>query len=363
MNPTIHRISTSIPEHCYEQETLRDTMKEIVAKNERDERVIHQIYARSGIKQRHSVLSDFSLTDERRLFFNGHGPSPGTGNRNDVYIRESKRLYLETGKKLLAGSFDAKDITHLITISCTGFYAPGPDYHLIRELGLSPAIERYHLGFMGCYAAIPGLKMARQICLSDPDANVMVISTELCTLHFQADNKSDDLISTSVFADGSAGVIMSNRKPEEGPSLIVNGFASSITSRGAEDMAWTIGDNGFDMTLSSYIPEILGEELHTFLAPVLDQFNLSLDQINKWAVHPGGRAILDKLESQLQLSKEIMEPSRNVLSRYGNMSSATILFVLKEIMESGKPLAGDKILAMAFGPGITIESALLSYHI
>lgn len=360
----IQKIATSVPDYSYLQDDLRERMKSLIASTDLQRRVIHQIYSNSGIKTRHSILDDFRNEGVPELYFNGHGTLPGTGMRNKLYEKRGRELYIETARKLLQGT-DAPsgEITHLITISCTGFYSPGPDYDIIKNLNLNPNIERYNLGFMGCYAAIPGLKMAYQICNSNSKARIMVISNELCTLHFQGGTSTDELISASVFADGAAGVIVSRDKPTSGNHFEIKEFASTIIEEGAGDMAWTIGDTGFNMVLSTYIPELLSSNLDEFLNPVLKQYNLRRSDVDCWAVHPGGRAILDKIEQQLQLPPNTMKYSRKVLSEYGNMSSATILFVLKEILEGGKSkFEQENVFTMAFGPGLTIESGLLVKH-
>ncbi len=356
----IHQIETVVPDHLYRQEEVREKMKNIVQGSDRDKRIIHHLYSRSGIEKRYSVVDDFQSDSSHSLFFNGQGSSPGTRSRNDTYIREGRKLFIRTARELIDNSvFRAEDITHLITVSCTGFYAPGPDIDIIKSLALSPSIERYHLGFMGCYASIPALKLADQICRSNPEASVMIVSVELCTIHFQAHPRMDNLLSASVFADGGAGAIVSSRKPEN-HAYQIDGFASSITEKGAGDMAWSIGDNGFNMVLSNYIPELLSKGLESFLKPVLKPFGLNQDQIDLWAVHPGGRAILDKVEKTLSLSDDTLSASRKVLSDFGNMSSATILFVLKEFLNRSHSKPKNQTLAMAFGPGLTLEAALLT---
>lgn len=358
MPPFIHNIETATPPYCYRQDEIRDRMKEIVPGDDRDKRIIHHLYGRSGIETRYSVVDDFRTNGSHSLFFNGQGATPGTKNRNETYINEGRKLFVDVAKKLLeSSSFSPDDITHLITVSCTGFYAPGPDFDIIRATGIPATVERYHLGFMGCYASIPALKLAHQICKANSNANIMIVSVELCTIHFQANNQMDNLLSSSVFADGGAGAIISNKPPDKS-GYRIDGFASAITENGAEDMAWSIGDQGFNMTLSNYIPEILGDGLEDFLKPVFEQFSVTLDDISEWGVHPGGRAILDKVEQAMELPKNMLSASRTVLSDYGNMSSATILFVLKELLNQKSDYKG-KTLAMAFGPGLTIESALL----
>lgn len=363
MSVYIHSIEQKLPEFSYSQNELRDRMKEIVVGGEKERRVIHHIYGRSGIETRHSVIDDFKENGNHELFFNGQGASPGTQKRNDIYIKKGRKLFVDVARSLLESSKSKPDeITHLITVSCTGFYAPGPDYDIIKNLGLNNSIERYHLGFMGCYASIPALKLARQICIADPGAKVMIVSVELCTLHFQAVPAMDDLVSASVFADGGAGAIVSSKVPDRNSYYSLDGFASAITENSEKDMAWSIGDNGFQMILSSYVPEILNKGIQPFLNPVLKKYGVEMDEIDQWAVHPGGRAILDKVESKLSLSANKLTEARTVLADYGNMSSATIFFVLNECLKTPSSRNESRTLALAFGPGITIESAILTKY-
>jgi predicted naringenin-chalcone synthase len=358
----IHQIETAVPNHSFKQEELRDIMKDVVGTTDREKRIIHHLYANSGIDTRYSVIDDFSNRDTPALFFNGQGPTPGTKSRNDLYIKQGRKLFVEVAGKLLNNSdFEAKDITHLITVSCTGFYAPGPDFDIINSLGLKPSIERYHLGFMGCYASIPALKMARQFCDANENATVLVVSVELCSIHFQANSKMDNLLSSTVFSDGGAGAIVSSKIPEKS-HFRIDGFASSINKKGEDDMAWSIGDTGFNMILSNYIPDLLKEGMDDFLLDLMNQFQITHDEIEQWAIHPGGKAILDKLESSTSVPKGKMGSSRKILSNFGNMSSATILFVLKDLLDQKSKRVKEKTLAMAFGPGLTLESALLTKH-
>ncbi len=357
----IHQIEQRVPKFSYTQNDLRDRMKEIVKGDEKDRRLLHYIYGRSGINTRYSVVDDFNKEGSFELFFNGQGDSPGTKSRNDIYIKKGRQLFVDVARQLLDTSeFDAKEITHLITVSCTGFFAPGPDYDIIKNLGLKNSIERYHLGFMGCYAVIPALKMARQICNANEHANVLVVSVELCTLHFQSKPILDDMISASVFSDGGAGALVSNKKPDKKSYYELGNFASAITKNGKEDMAWSVGDTGFNMVLSSYVPEILSEGLDDYLSPILEKFHLKFEEIDRWGIHPGGRAILDKVEQNLSLKSIDLAASRSVLANFGNMSSATILFVLNNILQSKSAKEIENVMAMAFGPGLTIESALLT---
>ena len=359
----IHDIATSVPPFSSDQQHIREVVKKYLASDRKTQAVIHRIYTQSGIEKRHSVIEDFVPNQSGRLFFNGQAKKePGTAARNKIYEEASKKLFVETSRKLLKNNsrISKDDITHVITVSCTGFFAPGPDYEIVKALNLKPSTERFHVGFMGCYAAFPALKMAQSFCLSNPDAVVLLVSAELCTLHFQFKNNLDNLLSGSVFADGAAGMIISSKPPKE-LGLKIDHFASSLVQNGEKDMAWTIGDSGFNMTLSTYVPNIIQENIKGIVEPIYKQYELNNSDINYWAVHPGGRSIIDKIQQSLTISPEKLEASRKVLANYGNMSSATVIFVLKELMASSLK-HGQQILSMAFGPGLTIESGLLSVH-
>lgn len=359
----IHDIATSVPPFSSDQQHIREVMKKHVGNDRKSEAIIHRIYTQSGIEKRHSVVQDFEPNKHGQLFFNGQIKSePGTAARNKVYEKESKKLFVDVARKLLADNphISSDEITHVITVSCTGFYAPGPDYEIVKALQLKPSTERFHVGFMGCYAAFPAMKMAKSFCTADPDAVVLLVSAELCTLHFQFKNDVDNLLSGSVFADGAGGMIISSKPPKK-QAFEISKFASSLAPKGEKDMAWTIGDSGFDMVLSTYVPDIIQENLESVVQPLYEEYQLTKDDIDFWALHPGGRSILDKIESNFNLESHQTSASRETLAEYGNMSSATILFVLKKLLENDLQ-EGQRILPMAFGPGLTIESGLFSVY-
>jgi predicted naringenin-chalcone synthase len=253
----------------------------------------------------------------------------------------------------------------VVTVSCTGFYAPGPDYAVVRGLGLKPSTQRYHLGFMGCYGAFPALRTAEAFCLADPNAVVLVVCVELCTIHLRSSNDPDTILASSVFADGAAAAVVTAAPAKAGETVLeLDGFQTVLTPDGEQDMAWTIGDAGFEMTLSSYVPRIIERDIRGALAPLLAA-DLRLPegpyaQVERWAIHPGGRSILDKVQRTLELSDEQLEPSREVLREYGNMSSATVLFVLQRVLHKASTDEAERVCAMAFGPGLTVETALLT---
>jgi len=360
----IQNIATAVPDHFFEQDFLREQMKKYISSGETTQRIIHRIYSKSGIKKRHTVINDFNKNGAPRFFFEKDGSlsQPSTGTRNDLYAEQAKTLFVDTARKTINQNKTVSndDITHVITVSCTGFFAPEPGFEIIKALGLSYSTQRFHLGFMGCFAAFPAMKMAKSFVQSNPDANVLVVCLELCTLHLQDSEVIDNLISGSVFADGAAGMIINNQKPSSGGFALTQ-FSTAIAEESEQDMAWTIGDTGFDMVLSTYVPEIIESNLATSIQPLFDDFQLSAEDITHWAIHPGGRAILDKIEQSFSLSNEQLQSPRKILAEYGNMSSATILFVLADLLD--RPAADgneESVLAMAFGPGLTIESGLLT---
>ncbi|MEX0779575.1 MAG: type III polyketide synthase [Balneolales bacterium] len=365
MSVFIHHIDTAVPEISYKQEFIRDLMKANVSDKRAVKSLIHRIYNHSSIKKRHSVIYDFNLNGYPPVFFDEDGkalPAASTKTRNEVYMREAKSLYCNLAEKTIfkALGFGKKDITHVITVSCTGFFAPGPDYYIVKELGLKESTQRFHIGFMGCYAAFPALKMAKAFCEADPDAVVLVVSLELCTLHLQMKENLDFIISGSVFADGAASALVSARKPDkETRSLAISHLGTDITPTGEEDMAWTIGDTGFDMILSTYVPDIIKTNVKAIIEKQLGAANINGNDIAHWAIHPGGRAILDKIQHSIDLQDSQIASSRKVLSEYGNMSSATILFVLKDALANlNSTNNSQNLIAMAFGPGLTIETGI-----
>ena len=355
----LHPIQTIVPEHYHHQEVTRDLMKSGLNGNDKTERLLNRIYAQSGIDKRHTVIRDFNRNGEAPLFWDEQGcllaKQPGTGRRNELYIKNARPMFRDAAWGALQKSpFSPGDVTHVITVSCTGFFAPGPEYFIVRDLGLPATTQRYNIGFMGCYAAFPALRMANDICRSNTDAVVLIASVELCSLHMQLHDDMDSIVSNSVFADGGAGLVVS--AAEKGP-LAIHGLRTDLTEHGEEDMAWELGDQGFNMMLSSYVPKIIEANVAKVVEQQLTSSKLHFEDIDYWALHPGGRAILDKIRNALELSEDDLIYSRNVLKNYGNMSSATVLFVMQEILNS-KPDTGNLMAAMAFGPGLTIESGI-----
>ena len=357
----IHRFGTAVPEHSYDQDFIRETITGWLVEDREGEgrrlaRRIDRVFRHAGIDRRHSVLPDF----ER-----GAGPfldgvsyaAPATSVRNAIYDREARHLAVSAAQRALEEGFDRSRITHVVTVSCTGFVAPGPDVHLVRDLGLAPSVQRTHVGFMGCYGAFPGLRLAQAFCGSDPDAVVLVVCVELCTLHLDPDESLDSLLSTALFADGAAAVLVTGAPPPTGTGYALGPFTTALTEHD-DEMAWTIGDHGFRMRLSGSIPRIVKGEAVSALARLWQAAARGPTDMVAWAVHPGGPAVLDAVEDVVCLPDDALDASRGVLRDFGNMSSATILFVLERLRSTVGDRSGP-VAALAFGPGLTIESAVL----
>ncbi|MDX1815616.1 MAG: type III polyketide synthase [Thermodesulfobacteriota bacterium] len=361
----IHRIDSLLPEFSFTQEEASAKMQEW-ARDERERRLIRAIYRNSGIERRHAVIKNYD-GDAPDSFFraapDGSMKGPGTAARNAIYASESRHLSVALARKTLDNcpGVDAGDVTHVVTVSCTGFYNPGPDYYIVRDLGMSLGTERYHLGFMGCYAAFPALRMAVRFCEADPGAVVLVQCLELCSLHLKLSGTEDMILANSLFSDGAAAAIVSAREPAPDQNAYrIGGFHSTLVPGGEQDMAWRIGDNGFDIALSSYVPKIIGANLREFIEPSLSVTGLSIADVDRWAIHPGGKSVIDQAQRCLSLRPEQVRESREVLRKYGNMSSVSILFVLAEILERQGEAGEETVCAVAFGPGLTVEMALLS---
>lgn len=350
----LHPIATVLPESAYAQSDILEHMSRAVHERKLS-RLMAGIYRHSAIEQRHSVLRDFDPSSDEAFYFAADGSFkvPTTKERNARYREEASRLFVCAAQQALQRCpwLAPQGISHIITASCTGFFAPGPEYLIVRALGLSADTPRYHLGFMGCYAAFPALELAASLCRADADAKVLVVCLELCTLHLQPQNDLDAILAASLFADGAAAAVVSNHLPEDARAFQLDGFSSQLVPEGEADMAWNIGDTGFEMVLSSYVPNLLAQGLADLLEPHLHEGSAPFAH---WAVHPGGRAILDAVEDSLSLAPEQLAASRRILARYGNMSSPTVLFVLQDILRCSAP--GERVFGLAFGPGLTVAS-------
>lgn len=357
----LHGIATALPQYSFSQDFVLDFVTKLLADTPQKKTFLKRVYKGTAIDKRYTVIGDYGRKPEEYQFYPQNEkmlPEPSTAVRNDLYITESKKLAEEAVTKLLETlkTVNPKEITHLITVSCTGFSAPGIDYHITKTLNLNPSINRFHIGFMGCYAAFPAMKLARSICLAEPDSKVLIVNIELCSLHFQQKYEPDIIVANAIFSDGvSAALVSANPNDSKGNKIVLNKFYSRLIENCENDMAWTIGETGFDMKLSAYVPRLIEANIDSVMESLFEKCNISRDQIALWAIHPGGRAILDKLAESLHLTNGELQVSYDILRQYGNMSSTTIMFVLKEILENDSK---GTIFAAGFGPGLTVESAI-----
>ncbi len=357
-------IASSVPAYKHAQSTLFNFADKVYNKNESDTRKLKFLYNHSGIAYRYSVLPDFDLHKNERVFFNESEdllPVPSIGKRMEMYNQHAAKLSAETITKCIAGKIDAKDITHLITVSCTGMSAPGLDLQLIELMDLPKNIFRTSVNFMGCYAAIHAMKLADAFCDIDKNAKVVIVCTEFCTLHFQTEPTVDNLTSSLLFADGCAAILMQHN--EAGKGLQIENFFSDVNFDGRKDMAWELSSNGFLMTLSGYIPELIKVDFERLVSTALQKTNRTKDDITHWCIHPGGKKIVDTIADTLHIERAQFKNSYEVLNDYGNMSSPTVLFVLQKIMNEIETNSthNEVVFGAAFGPGLTMETFTATY--
>jgi predicted naringenin-chalcone synthase len=323
------------------------------------------MYAHTGIRTRHTqfpaeVVQDVVNGTKRTgsVFLPRGTPEdegPTTGQRMEHYRAAAGPLVAQAAQRALEqAQLPRTRLTHLVTVSCTGFHAPGVDVELIRQLELPPAIERTHVGYMGCHGSLNGLRVARAVTTAYPESCVLLCAVELCSLHYHYGWDPQKMIANALFADGAGAVVGTADGAADSWRVAASG--SCLLPDSADAMTWTIGDHGFAMTLSRQVPELIRTHLRPWLNRWLDQHQHTLADIASWAVHPGGPKILEAVEEALSLPREALTVSREVLAEYGNMSSPTILFILENLRRRDAP---RPCVALGFGPGLTVEAALL----
>ncbi len=357
----IVKIATAVPDYAYDQGALMQFYSD-TTDDETAKRKIKLLASKSGISTRYSVLKDYGLTLEDFTFFPKNKtllPTPSLSERMVVFKKEALKLSLKAIGNLPNFEKEKDSITHIITVTCTGLFAPGLDIELIHALDLSPSTHRSSVNFLGCNAAIIALKQADDICNSHENAKVLVVCTELCTLHFQTNYSEDYLLSNLLFADGSAAVLVSSvpDKAPLGKNTEITGFDSFCIPDSHNEMAWQLSETGFIMHLTSYVADLIKGNIKQ----MFDNMGLDKTEIDYWAVHPGGKKIVENFSTAMGLLPSDLEASYKVLKDYGNMSSPTVLFVLKQILDDLSPDATNKnVFAVAFGPGLTVETMQLN---
>lgn len=349
-------IGTAVPAYCHQQMDILRFMQNVYAATEADKRKMRFLYQHSGIQQRYSVIPDYSRDIQEWKFYpqaENLEPFPTIDQRMTVYNKQAPLLSVDAIRDCLNHAHHLKNITHFITVSCTGMSAPGLDLQLMELMNFEKSVFRTSINFMGCYAALHALKIADVICKAEKQAQVLIVCTELCTLHFQRENTMDNITSSLLFGDGSAAVlVVADENRLHG--LHLQNFYSEVIPKGKRDMAWELSSSGFLMTLSGYVPQLIEEDFSTVLQRALDKENATLADVTDWCIHPGGKRILEAIHKSLKFTNGQLVNSYDVLKEYGNLSSATILFVLKKILHEKKEIR--KLVAAAFGPGLTVET-------
>ncbi len=315
-------------------------------------------YARAGIRMRGVAIMSPETGGAgvlaRQSLFTPGGAVPTTGDRMATYREHAPGMAIEAARRCLdASGVDRSRVTHLVTVSCTGFAAPGPDAAIIDALGLPRDTARVNVGFMGCHGVINALRVAIALG-SDPTAVILVVAVEICSIHFHCSPEPQKVIANALFADGAAALLLRHVGGGDGPRPLAT---ASVLIPGTQDaMSWHIAQHGFEMTLSMEVPALIEASLRPWLEPWLASRGLSIGQVAGWAIHPGGPRILDAVQRSLDLSPEALAASRETLAEHGNMSSPTVLFILDRLLTQG---VRGPVVMLAFGPGLTAEAALV----
>jgi predicted naringenin-chalcone synthase len=366
MTFAILSVGTALPPTAVAQTDALRVAQALCGRTEEETAWLATVYAQIGIDTRHLVLGPEVVQDMREGTRHTGSPflpagteddrGPTTGQRMQHYARLAPPLALRSARVALEKSgLPAGALTHLITVSCTGFRAPGVDVALIEGLGLAPTVQRTHVGYMGCHGALNGLRVARAFTDADRGARVLLSAVELCSLHYAYGWAPHQMIANALFADGAASVV--GVAAEEAPAgawrLAATG--SCLVPGSTDAMTWTIADHGFEMTLAKSVPGLIARHLRPWLEGWLAEHGVALGQVGSWAVHPGGPRILTAVEEGLALAPEALATSRAVFAAHGNMSSPTVLFILDRMRRAG---AARPCVALGFGPGLMAEAAL-----
>ena len=343
--PVILSLATGVPGSGYTQSEIFDYLQPLFPRA----RHARFIFSRAGVERRYMAAD--------REFYRR---PQGTEARNAAYMTQALPLGEATITRCLASAgLGPREVDDFFVVSCTGLDIPGLDLRLAGRLGMRPDLRRTCVLGMGCYAAFPALQRAREAVAGQPGRTALVLALELCSLHLQDDDTLENMVVSALFADGAAAVLITSAAGAPGPRLV--DAATFCDYATFDHMAFHVTDHGFQMRLSSYVPDVLAANIEAFVDPLLARNNLCRATVRFWGVHPGGSKILDYLQQQLGLSDAQMDDSRAVLREYGNMSSPTILFVLDRIQRCGQPQPGDYGVLMAFGPGLTMEAALVQW--
>jgi alpha-pyrone synthase len=364
MSFVLHGLGKAVPSAAVSNEDALRIARKVAGPMARDSGFLPSVFTGTGNRTRYQVMGGDVVQD----VFNGTNTSksvflpadendnlgPTTGQRCEVYAVEAPLLAVQASRdSLLESGFAPQSITHLVTVSCTGFVAPGIDLTLIRDLGLRPTVERTHVGFMGCHGALNGLRVANAFTAANPEARVLLCAVELCSIHYHYGDVPEKVVANALFADGAAAVVGTGTGDADGWRVAATG--SCLIPDSADAMGWTVGDHGFEMTLARKVPTLIAKNLLPWMMAWLDDNGLSVEDVGSWAIHPGGPRILEASAESLGLSAQALAPSRQIFADYGNMSSPTVLFILDALRKANAP---RPCVALGFGPGLVVEAVL-----
>jgi len=360
MEVSILALSTAVPPYVLTQEEIGDKIINLLSTDPQKTKVIKQLYQNSAIHTRYSVIPDFTRGYCEGNFFGSEFPKkiPGMSQRNDFYKIEAPKLAYDAAiKALQSWGGDPSAISHVISVSCTGVIAPGIEFDLMKLLNLNSSTQRLGINFMGCFGAFKGLSVAQSFAKEDPKHRILLVCTELCSLHFQAEQTSDNMLANSLFSDGAAAVIVgADPNPHETSLWKICNKGSLGLGNTEDKMKWEAGDQGFTMKLSHTVPVLLGRHIGSFVQSLVDS-NFSYTNCD-WAIHPGGKSVIKAIEKALKLEESLTKASWETLANYGNMSSATFLFVLNRLLEQKS--SKKWTVGLGFGPGLSVEGVVLS---
>lgn len=360
MSLTVIGTGTALPRHSLSQEEAVVVAKRLTRADDRQTRRLEKLYRLTGVKRRHTVVLDNPLANDAPIPLYPDARShddqgPPLTPRMERYEREAPRLAEDAARAALADAQLAPaDISHIVTVTCSGFMSPGIDVFLMDSLGLPPTVQRTQVGFMGCHGALNGLRVAKGYAESDPGARVLLVAVELCSLHYQYGWDDERNVANALFADGAAAMVLGG-DTSRGDVWRGTHTGSCLIPASRDAMSWRIRDNGFVMTLSATVPELIEQHLRPWLDPWLAQRHLTCNDVSSWAVHPGGPAILKAVQKTLGIQRRDLAVSWETLSTLGNMSSPTVLFILQTLIQHGAP---RPCVALGFGPGLMVEAML-----
>jgi predicted naringenin-chalcone synthase len=362
MRLSILGVGTAVPTHAMSQEQALELTSTIACRSAQQSRLAATLYRRAGVDNRFTVLPHkiaIKWAKESAIELgldDGPGPGPSTARRMELYEEFAFPLALQACQEALTRSETPPDqITHLITVSCTGFSAPGVDVHLLGTLGLASDTQRVHVGFMGCHGAINGLRVAHALAALPTTGRVLLCAIELCSLHYRFQWDPQRMLGNALFADGAAALV-GGKTDQRANEMSVAATGSCLVPDSIDAIRWRIGEHGFEMSVSPRVPELIVEHLRPWMVQWLGDNSLTIDDIRSWVIHPGGPRIVSAVEESLQLRSDAAAISRQVLAQYGNMSSPTVLFILERLCQQPSP---GPCVMLGFGPGLMAEAALL----